>query len=111
MPQVWLPTGQVHRPHLNPQSEREVLMNKLWDMRYLVPHADKLEVQQLRDIVEACERKNKDRNAQVVRDQAAALERLSKVNYAEVAEGLKEFFAWKRRKLGITREEQQASRK
>ena len=46
---LWLPAGIPPRPF--PRDERDVLLNRLWAARYLVPRAETLEIQHLRDIV------------------------------------------------------------
>ena len=54
---IWLPLG--HAPKCAPKTEREQLMQRLYEARYLVPGAEDLELNYLRDLVQACEEKKR----------------------------------------------------
>lgn len=47
----------LQRPKLFPKDERDHLINRLFELRYLVPDAEKLDILHLRDIVQYAEEK------------------------------------------------------
>jgi len=82
-------------PVLNPQTERDVLKNKLHELRYLVPDADTLDIQHLRDITQYAE--HKVVAEKLARIQAGA-EIAAKMSPEEVKKALKEYIQWRQRK-------------
>lgn len=54
---IYLPIGYQRNPYPSPQTEREDLLSRLWETRTLLPGARTMEVQALRDYVQAQEQK------------------------------------------------------
>ncbi len=57
MSKLWLPTHQYARPHPSPSSEREDLLNRLWETRTLIVGVEDMPTEELRDRVQAQEGK------------------------------------------------------
>ena len=55
MSRLYLPVGTQNNPYPNPQTERESLLARLWKTRTLLPGARTMEIQALKDYVEAQE--------------------------------------------------------
>lgn len=93
MPRIFLPIGRP--PVINPQTEREVLKNKLYELQYLVPDADTLDISHLRDLVQYAEQK-------VVAEKLARIkagaEIASKMSPKEIQKALKDYIQWRKRK-------------
>lgn len=90
---IYLPIGRP--PVANPQTERDVLKNKLHELRYLVPDADSLDISQLRDIVQYVEQKVvKEKIARIKAGAAIA----AKMSPEEVKKALNEYIKWRKRK-------------
>jgi LPS O-antigen subunit length determinant protein (WzzB/FepE family) len=83
------------RPVHNPQTERDVLKNKLYELHYLVPDADAIDLSQLRDIVQYAEQKVVAEK--LARVQAGA-EIASKMSPEQLKQALKEYLEWRKRK-------------
>jgi hypothetical protein len=94
MARLYLPVGS--KPNIAPKDEREELMNKLWELRYWIPGAKNLEVQQLRDYVDYAKYR-------VAQDDAIeakkAQEKLATMSQEQISGAIKEFLAWKNKKL------------
>ena len=94
-PRLWLPMGSKPCPF--PNGERDELMNRLWDAKYLVPGAKMLELSQLRDLVQYAEERNQERlNAEEAKIRAGA-EIVSRMPREQVVGALKEYAAWRRK--------------
>lgn len=95
MTRLWLPTGR--KPFFNAKDEREHLINRLWELRYSVPGAKGMEVQQLKDYVAyAEERVIQDEEA----NKKAAEKKMKKMAPDQIKGAMKEYLNWKYRKEG-----------
>lgn len=90
--QLILPTGIKRYPL--PRNEREELLNRLYELRVLLPDAENMEVQQLRDYVQWQEY----RAAERARQAAQEIARTPRYSREEIVGALKEYFAWRRRR-------------
>ena len=95
---IWLPLGRA--PTRTPKTEREQLMQRLYEVRYLVPGAEDLELSYLRDIVQACEEKKRKQDAEDKVKAAAAGKLLDDMDPAQRQGALKEFLKWRKRRRG-----------
>ena len=96
---IWLPLG---KPYLSPNDERERLVNRLYATKTLVPGArdpKMISIQQLKDIVEMVEAKNKTRQEADVK-LAQQKKPYTSSELEQIKLGLKEFLAWRRRIKG-----------
>ena len=91
---LWLPVGTP--PHPFPNSERDELMNRLWNARYHVPGADRLEIQQLRDYVAYAE----ERTRQELARRSRIAQPPNTMDRNQVREALKAYLAWRRKRRG-----------
>lgn len=55
MSRLYLPMGPQSKPYPLPQTQREDLLNRLWETRTLLPGARDMPVEALKDYVEAQE--------------------------------------------------------
>ena len=94
---LYLPTGPANEPYPFPQGEREELLNRLWRTRTLLPGARDMEIQQLRDYVQAQEQKQSSGHYDRVAP-AKKTEPLSPERLAQVRGALREYCAWRRRR-------------
>ncbi len=56
-PRIWLPTHKYAGPHPMPQNEREDLLQRMYNTRSLIVGAEQMEIEELRDHVQAQEGK------------------------------------------------------
>jgi len=91
---LWLPAGLPPRPF--PRDERDILLNRLWTARYLVPRAETLELSHLRDIVNYAE----ERTRQELERQRRIVTPPQKMSREQVKGALKEYLDWRKRKTG-----------
>jgi hypothetical protein len=95
MSRIYLPIGARSKPYPNPQTERENLLNRLWEARTVIPGAREMSVSQLKDYVQRQEFKLKEEMIVNAKKQ----QRIISAYEQEQARGaLKEYLAWKRRK-------------
>ena len=92
MVQLLLPRKSI--PYPFPQTEREELMNKLYHLRVMVPGANDLEIEHLKDLVQYQEKKAADKAAQ------SPLVIPTKLT-ADKKEEIKELLKWRKKKFGI----------
>ncbi len=78
--------------------ERELLINRLWKLRFAIPGAKDMELQQLRDYVAYCEARVKQDDEVQAR---AGAEKVAQMSPAQVAGALKEYIAYKRNRMGL----------
>lgn len=87
----------MDRPYPRPSNEREELLNRLFETKTLLPDARTMEIEQLREYVQAQEAKQRsgyyDRVAPT-QDQAP----MTPEEAREVRQALKEIIAWRRRR-------------
>ena len=95
---VWLPLG--HAPRRAPNTEREQLMQRLYEARYLVPGAEDLELNYLRDLVQACEEKKQKQDEVDKIKAVAAAKMLNEMSPEQRRGALREFLAWRKRRRG-----------
>ena len=98
MTRLWLPTGR--KPFFNPKDEREHLINRLWELRYSVPGAKGMEVQQLKDYVQFAEERFTEDKVTEQKEKEEAEKKLSKMAPDQVKGAMKEYLNWKYRKEG-----------
>lgn len=98
MSKIWLPTGR--KPFIDPHGEKEELINKLWELRYSVPGAKGMEVQQLKDYVQFAEERFIEDEEEVKKDELAAKDKLEKMSSEDIKGAMKEFLNWKYRREG-----------
>lgn len=96
---LFLPTGPYNGPHPLPQNERESLLQRLWKTRTLLPGAREMEIQQLRDYVQAQEQKQVSGHYDKVAPATKTAEPLSPKRLEQVRGALKEYCDWRRKKL------------
>lgn len=92
--QLILPTQ--HRPYLFPQTERENLLNRLWDARTMIPGSRTMPLSQLRDYVQRQEFKLKEEVAQKAKE---VQRKVSIYEHQQTVGALKEYLAWRRKQL------------
>lgn len=91
MSRVWLPPTRS-KPFPNPQTERQDLINRLYDARTYLPEANVMEIEQLRDYVEEYEARYITENMEPV------LKKDPKVLNQAERDAIKEYLAWKRKR-------------
>jgi len=95
---LFLPVGGRNKPYPFPQTEREELLNRLWETRTLMPEARTIEIAALRDYVQAQEEKTRQGHYEKV-----APAKRDKPNegkeYENAVEALKEFAAWRNKRM------------
>lgn len=90
---IYLPMGR--KPSLAPLTERDALINKLYELQYLVPDAKTLDISHLRDIVQYAEQRAvQDKIARI----KAGAEIASKMDPAELKKALNDYIQWRKRK-------------
>lgn len=95
---LWLPIGNIYKPYLNPQTEREELLNRLWELRVLIPGSQDMPTGQLRDYVQWQERKANDLKAKEAKKLAA--QATSQIDPMQRRDALRDYINWRRRKQG-----------
>ena len=92
---TWLVTGAIN-PF--PRTERDHAINELHSLGYAVPGAEDLEIQHLRDILQACREK---KAAQDEADARAGEEIFTRMSPEQRKGAMKEFIAWRNRRRGL----------
>lgn len=95
MVQLLLPRKSI--PYPFPQDEREELMNKLYHLRVMVPGANDLEIEHLRDLVQYQEKKANDKVAQELKSPLVIPTKLT----VDKKEEIKELLKWRKQKFGF----------
>ena len=88
---IWLPLG---KPKPVPKTERDQLLNQIYEANYLIPGAEDLELAQLRDLVAYIEHKVLEEKMARVQAGAALAAQMSP---KQVALALKEYLKWRKR--------------
>ena len=91
---LFLPIGADREPYPNPLTERESLLNRLWETRTLLPGARDLDLSELKDMVEWQEKKAEER--------ARKEEEKPKPSPEQVAQArgvITEFLRWRRKRM------------
>ncbi len=94
MPILYLPIGSQHKPYLNPQTERENLLNRLWEARTHIPGSSNMDLSQLRDYVQRQEFKQKEEMIVNAKKQHIMM---SEYEHAQSVGAIKEYLAWRRK--------------
>ena len=93
---VWIVGGD--KPHPFPKTERDHLCNELWELKYIVPDAETIELEYLRDIVDMA-REQAAKQAEIDRAEAeAGLAILMSMNREQQLEALRAFTKWRANK-------------
>ena len=99
MARLWLPTGSKPFPFAK-DDEKELLINRLWELRYGVPGARQMEVQQLRDYVAFAEKRVTEDEDADKKEEAKAKNKMKDMSTKQVVGAMKEFLNWKYKKQG-----------
>ena len=97
MVKFYLPTHQYSGPYPMPQNEREDLLQRMYNTRSLILGAEQMEIEELRDLVQAQEGKEKEGYYQKVMPMHKGAVRGS-VEYIQAQGALREYAAWRRKK-------------
>ena len=97
MVKFYLPTHQYSGPYPMPQNEREDLLQRMYKSRSLILGAEKMELSELRDLVQAQEGKTKEGfyEKKIPMHQGAIK---GSVDYIQAQGALREYAAWRRKK-------------
>lgn len=96
MVRLYLPMGPQSTPYPFPQTERESLLNRLWDTRTLLPGSRTMEIQALRDYVQAQEAKIVE--GYYGNPNPTLPKPIDPDQHRQAVGVLKEYLAWRRRK-------------
>ena len=99
MTRLYLPTGRKPFP-LATDDDKELLINRLWELRYAVPGARQMEVQQLRDYVAFAEERVAEDEVAAKKEEAKARKKMSNMSQEQVVGAMKEFLNWKNKREG-----------
>lgn len=99
MSRLWLPTGRKPFPFAT-DDDKELLINRLWELRYAVPGARQMEVQQLRDYVAFAEERVAEDIVADKKEESKAKTKLNKMSREQVVGAMKEFLNWRNKKQG-----------
>ena len=97
MVKLYLPTHKYAGPYPMPQNEREDLLQRMYNTRSLIVGAEQMEIEELRDHVQAQEGKMKSGHYEKVMPMhKGAVE--GTVDYIQAQGALREYAAWRRKK-------------
>jgi hypothetical protein len=96
---LWLPTGSKPFPFAT-DDERELLINRLWELRYAVPTARQMELSKLRDYVAYAEKRVADDEEAAKKEEAEARDKMKGMSQEQVLGAMKEFLNWRNKKQG-----------
>ena len=82
---------------LNPLTERDHLLNRIYECNYVIPGAEDLELSQLKDLTEYVEYRVAQEKMQRIMDGAALASQLPPET---VKAALREYLSWRKRKKG-----------
>ena len=99
MSRLYLPTGSKPFPFAT-DDERELLINRLWELRYAVPTARQMDISQLRDYVAYAEERVIEDAEADKKEEAAARKKMKGMSQKQVVGAMKEFLNWKYKKEG-----------
>lgn len=94
MSRLYLPLGKAN-PYPNPTNERESLLSRLWEAKYIIPNPNTIEIQYLRDIVDYAEHRAREDD---LANEIAATAKMSKMKDEQIKQALSEFMKWRRNK-------------
>ena len=94
MSRLYLPLGKSN-PYQNPKDERESLLSRLWESRYIIPNPQSIELSYLQDIVQYAERRFIDDE---LKNKLAAEAKIVKMGNKQIKGALSEFMKWRRKK-------------
>ena len=97
MVKIYLPTHQYAGPYPMPQNEREDLLQRMYNSRSLIVGAEKMEIEELRDLVQAQEGKTKEGYYEKKIPQHTGAVR-GTADYIQAQGALREYAAWRRKK-------------
>ena len=95
---IWLPTGR--KPFPTAKDEKETLINRLWELKYAVPGAKGMEVQQLKDYVQFAEERVAEDEEAAKKEEAKARKKMDGMSQDQVIGAMKEYLNWRARKRG-----------
>ncbi len=98
MSRLFLPVGTNKKPYPFANTEREDLLNRLWETRTLMPEARTMEIAALRDYVQAQEGKQQQGHYEKVAP-AKRAEPMSDKEYDQAVGALREYAKWKNKRL------------
>ena len=97
MPQIYLPTHKYAGPYPMPQNEREDLLQRMYNTRSLIVGAEQMEVEELRDLVQAQEGKEKEGHYEKVMPMHKGAVK-GTVDYIQAQGALREYATYRRKK-------------
>lgn len=97
MVKIYLPTHQYSGPYPMPQNEREDLLQRMYNTRSLIVGAEDMEIEELRDLVQAQEGKGKEGHYDKVMPMHKGAVKGS-VDYIQAQGALREYATWRRKK-------------
>ncbi len=97
MVKIYLPTHQYSGPYPMPQNEREDLLQRMYNTRSLIVGAEQMEIEELRDLVQAQEGKEKEGHYKKVMPMHQGAIK-GTVEYIQAQGALREYATWRRKK-------------
>ena len=98
MVKFYLPVHQYSGPYPMPQNEREDLLQRMYKTRSLILGAEKMDIGELRDLVQAQEGKEKEGHYQKVMPMHQGAVK-GTVDYIQAQGALREYAAYRRKKM------------
>ena len=95
MSKIYLPIG--FKP-TEPKSKREEYMHRIWDARYVLPGAEKMDLTELKDFVDFAEERYQEDLLKETMEILKGKEIVSKMEKEHVKGALNEFLDWRRRR-------------
>jgi hypothetical protein len=90
---IWLPIGA--QPHPHPRTKKDHLINRLWELKYVVPGVEDLEEAYIRDLVQMAE-ENAKKQAEIDHAEAEAGRLiLESMDPAQRMGAIREFVRWR----------------
>ncbi len=100
MVKLYLPTHQYAGPYPMPQNEREDLLQRMYKTRSLIVGAEQMEIEELRDLVQAQEGKEKEGHYEKTMPMHKGAVK-GTVEYIQAQGALREYAAWRRKKREV----------
>ena len=97
MSKIYLPIGAKPTP---PKTLREEYMHRIWDARYVLPGAEKMELVMLKDFAEFAEERYTEDLAKEELKVAKGADIVDNMSREQTKGALREFLNWRARKKG-----------
>lgn len=95
MSKIYLPIG--YKP-AEPKTKREEYMHRIWDSRYILPGAEKMELTELKDFVDFAEKRCREDLLKETMEILKGKDIVDNMEKKQVKGALNEFLSWRRKR-------------